>query len=108
MATRRTLQRQLLSPSYSPSHTPRCFQNISKVILESTFGEPLQMYEFQVLSSGTNVALQGSVSHFLIIIVIWTDIKWIFGCLMLLSILAKKTNSYYLSLIHIRPPNPLL
>lgn len=39
------------------------------------------MYEFQVLSSGTNVALQGSVSHHVITIVIWTDMQWIFRLL---------------------------
>ncbi|KAL3778345.1 hypothetical protein HJC23_013805 [Cyclotella cryptica] len=47
--------------TYSP--TIRCFPNATKVKLSSTTGEQLQMFEFQVFSSGVNIALGKNASQ---------------------------------------------
>ena len=52
-----------LSPIPANSPTSNCFQSISEVRLKSGTGEPLQIYEVQVFSSGSNVALQGSATQ---------------------------------------------
>jgi hypothetical protein len=37
-----------------------CFSSARRVRIESTTGEPIQFFEFQVHSSGTNIALHGT------------------------------------------------
>ena len=57
------------SPTYSPSSSPTIsplfsVQTLARTIrIESATGEPLQLYEVQVLSSETNVALGGAASQ---------------------------------------------
>ena len=57
------------SPTYSPSSSPTIsplfsVQTLARTIrIESATGEPLQLYEVQVFSSETNVALGGAASQ---------------------------------------------
>ncbi|KAL7509263.1 hypothetical protein ACHAXN_006280 [Cyclotella atomus] len=47
----------------SPATPPRCSASASKIRLESTTGEHLQMFEFQAFAASQNVAFQGSASQ---------------------------------------------
>ncbi|KAL7519551.1 hypothetical protein ACHAWX_004352 [Stephanocyclus meneghinianus] len=53
----------LTHPDLSSTPLASCYPRAQKVRLESTTGEQISIFEFQVYSSGTNIALQGTATQ---------------------------------------------